>query len=96
MMAQLLVRNLDDDVKDKLKAKAARSKMSLEALVREILLAAALKEEDEVGFGTAAAALFKGIGLKKHELLPELRDQTMRNPFDDMDFGDDDEDAKDP
>jgi plasmid stability protein len=85
MMAQLLVRNLDDDVKDKLKAR-----------VREILLAAALKEEDEVGFGTAAAALFKGIGLKEHEWLPELRDQTMRNPFEGMDFGDDDEDAEDP
>jgi plasmid stability protein len=92
-MAQLLVRNLDDDVKDKLKAKAARYKMPLEALVREILLEAALKEEPEVGFGTAAAALFQGIGLKKHEWLPELRGETMRNPFEDLG---DDEDAEDP
>ena len=67
-MAQLLVRNLDDDVKDRLKARAARSKMSLEALVREILLAAALREEDEFGLGSRIAGRFRGLGLREDEL----------------------------
>jgi antitoxin FitA len=95
-MAQLVVRNLDDDVKARLKEKAARYKIPLEALVREILLEAALKDEPDVGVGSQAAALFKGIGLKKHERLPEFRGSVFANPFEGM-FEDEDEDeTEDP
>lgn len=39
-MAQLLVRNLPDDVKDRLRARAERHHRSVEAEAREILAAA--------------------------------------------------------
>lgn len=41
-MAQLLVRNLEDDVKAGLKARALRNRRSLEAEAREILRSAVL------------------------------------------------------
>ncbi len=40
-MGQIIVRNLDDDVIDRLKAQAAQRNSSLEHTVREILAAAA-------------------------------------------------------
>jgi plasmid stability protein len=48
MMAQVLVRNLPDDVVARLKAKATRARHSLEQELRDILIAAARPAREEV------------------------------------------------
>ncbi|HWB48686.1 MAG TPA: hypothetical protein VG651_06220 [Stellaceae bacterium] len=70
-MAQLLVRNLEDDVKQRLKERARRYGMSLEELVRDILRDAAVDRTKERGLGSEIAALFRGKGLE--EDIPEWR-----------------------
>ena len=70
-MAQLVVRNLPDDVKERLKDRAKLRGHSLEAEVRTILEDAArsatIRATDEKGFGTLMAELFKDFGLSKSE-----------------------------
>jgi antitoxin FitA len=79
-MAQLVVRNLEDDVKTRLQARAKRHRRSLEAEVREILRNAAHAEEKhEVGLGTAIAARFKEYGFKEGEIV-EWRGYTIEPP----------------
>ncbi len=79
-MAQLVVRNLDDDVKARLQARARRHKRSLEAEVRDILRVAASAEERPAGgLGSEIAALFRGHGFKKGEIR-ELRGYTIEPP----------------
>jgi antitoxin FitA len=73
-LAQLIVRNLEEAVKRKLKLKrrAARHGHSMEQEIREILRNAVKDEgRQRKGFGTAAVELFKGIGLE--EPIQELR-----------------------
>ena len=75
-MAQFTVRNIENDVKDRLKHRAQRNGTSLEAEVRAILRMAV---NDEVvptgpGLGSRIAARFSRIGLL--EPLPELRGQS--------------------
>ena len=76
-MAQLVVRNLEDDVKARLKRRARRHGRSTEEEVRDILRNAV---KDEGGarepLGSRLAARFAGIGLK--EELTELRGETVR------------------
>jgi len=61
-MAQLVVRNLEDDVKAKLQARAKRHRRSLEAEVRDILRDAAHREDQpRCGLGSEIAALFKDL-----------------------------------
>ena len=76
-MAQLIVRNLDDDVKAKLTRRARRHGRSTEEEVRDILRNA-VREEDapRSPLGTRLGARFAGIGLD--EDLPELRGQPPR------------------
>lgn len=71
-MAQLLVRQLDDDVKEKLQERARRHGHSTAEEVREILRNA-VKSEGSIpmGLGSRLAARFRGIGLE--EEIPELR-----------------------
>jgi antitoxin FitA len=71
-MAQLLVRQLDDDVKAKLQLRARRHGRSTEEEVREIL-ANAVREEgsDRTALGSRLAARFAGMGFE--EEIPELR-----------------------
>jgi antitoxin FitA len=78
-MAQLIVRNLDDAVKRKLKKRAEKHGHSMEEEVRDILRDA-LKDEDkpQKGLGTQIAERFKGIGLK--EPIKELRGFTLKPP----------------
>ena len=77
-MAQLLVRNLDDDVKARLQARAKRHRRSLEAEVREILRTAAHAEEKPIGgLGSAIAERFKDCGFKDGEIV-ELRGYTIK------------------
>jgi len=73
LMAQLVVRNLEDDLKARLQARAKRHRRSLEAEVRDILRNAANTEERPVGgLGTEIAALFKDGGFEEGEI-QELR-----------------------
>ncbi len=76
-MAQLLVRNLEDDVKERLKARARRYGMSLEELARDVLRAAAVEPDKERKLGSEIAALFRGKGFKKGEI-QELRGYPVR------------------
>ena len=71
-MAQLVVRNLEDDVKTKLQLRARQHGRSTEEEVREILRnAVAEGTGSSENLGTRIAARFAGIGLD--EDIPELR-----------------------
>jgi plasmid stability protein len=76
-MAQLLVRNLEDDVKNKLERRARRHGHSTAEEVREILRHA-VREEDgpKEPLGSRLAGRFAAIGLD--EDVPELRGQSPR------------------
>ena len=76
-MAQILVRNLEDDVKAKLQRRARQHGRSTEEEVREILRNAVKDEEHaREGLGTRIAARFRGIGLE--EDIPEWRGYPAR------------------
>jgi len=74
-MAQLVVRNLDDGVKQALRERALRRGHSMEEEVREILRIAALDQASmPEPLGTRIARRFAGLGLT--EELPELRGEA--------------------
>lgn len=76
-MAQLLVRRIEEDVKQRLHARARRHGRSTEEEVREILRAAVRGEyELPVGLGTRIAERFSEYGLD--EDVPELRGSPVR------------------
>jgi antitoxin FitA len=76
-MAQLLVRNLEDDVKARLQARARRHRRSLEAEVRDILRNAARADGRPTGgLGTEIAPLFRDVGFAEGEIR-ELREYTI-------------------
>ncbi len=76
-MAQLVVRNLEETVKQALRERAARRGRSLEEEVREILRTAAQEDASSPeGLGTRIAGRFAGLGLA--EDMPELRGQAAR------------------
>jgi plasmid stability protein len=86
-MAQLIVRNLDEAVKRRLKWRASRDGRSMEEEVRHILRDAvrderyarrrpAGKGRPRKGFGTEVAELFRGIELE--EPIPELRGYSIK------------------
>lgn len=79
-MAQLVVRNIENRVKERLQRRARRNGRSMEQEVREILREAASKEEPSPagGLGTEIAALFARIGLSQD--IPELRGHTIKPP----------------
>jgi antitoxin FitA len=79
-MAQIIVRNLDDDVKAKLQRRAKKHGRSTEEEVREILRDAVKDEvrRKQRGLGTEIAELFEGIGFD--EEIPEQRGQPVRFP----------------
>jgi antitoxin FitA len=75
-MAQLVVRNLDDDVKARLRVRAARHGRSMEEEVRVILReAVALSSR---GLGTEISALFRDNGLREGEEISEMRGEIMK------------------
>jgi antitoxin FitA len=77
-MAQFIVRNLEDDVKARLKRRAQRHGRSMEEEVRQILRSAANEENRSVRkLGSRIAARFKKAGLTAD--LPELRGQPARS-----------------
>jgi plasmid stability protein len=77
-MAQLLVRDIEDDVKSRLQERAQRHGMSLEALVRDILRDAAKEKRPAKRLGTEIADLFRGRGLE--EDIPEWHGETVEPP----------------
>jgi antitoxin FitA len=80
-MAQILVRDIEDDVKERLQRRAARHGHSMEAEIRDILRNVVKEDIPRAGLGTEIAALFKGIGLQKGEEIPELRGYSIKNVF---------------
>jgi plasmid stability protein len=80
-MAQLLVRNLEDQLKVRLQRRAKRHGQSMEAETRDILRNALREDKAQsVGFGTASAALFSGQGIFLDEPIAELRDIHLQVP----------------
>jgi antitoxin FitA len=76
-VAQLVVRNLEDEVKVRLQQRAQRHGRSTEEEVREILRNAVRGESTHrTRLGSRLRARFAGIGLK--EELPELRGEVAR------------------
>lgn len=73
-MAQVLVRNLDDGVKAKLKQRARRHGRSTEEEIR-VILANAVRSQDRAptALGSRIARRFAGVGLSAD--IPELRGQ---------------------
>jgi plasmid stability protein len=81
-MAQILVRDIEDDVKERLQRRAARHGRSMEAEIRDILRDVVKADmEPGGGLGTEIATLFKGVGLKRGEEIPELRGFSIKNVF---------------
>lgn len=81
-MAQLIVRNLEDDVRDKLREMAEDNGQSMEETVRDILRRAVLcRPREEEGLGTKMVKRFKGINLQPGEIR-ELRDGHYPQPAD--------------
>jgi len=78
-MAQLVVRNIENGVKARLKRRAENHGRSMEEEVRDILRNAVHEQESKGGgLGTEIVALFRGVGLD--EEIPELRGQTIQPP----------------
>jgi antitoxin FitA len=78
-MAQLIVRNIEDEVKERLAQRARRKGRSMEEEVRSILREAVsedMKPAPETGFGTRLAAFFADRGLDFE--VPETRGEEAR------------------
>lgn len=77
-MAQIVVRDLEDEVKARLKRRAERHGRSMEEEVRHILRNAAKESGRPVArLGTRVSARFRIVGLTTD--LPELRGQSVRS-----------------
>jgi len=76
-MAQVLIRNIDDEAIERLKARAARKKTSLERELRTIITEAASSDRLEVR--RRAAEMRRGLAGRKHSdsttLIREDRDR---------------------
>jgi antitoxin FitA len=77
-MAQLLVRNLDEDVKARLQSVAVEHGRSLEDEARAILRQAVADRPRAPGLGTRMTARFAKSGLRDDEQLPNFGDETVR------------------
>lgn len=78
-MAQLIVRNIGEEVKARLKRRAKKHGRSMEEEAREILRSATGGEGVSTGrLGSEIAALFAKAGLDRE--IPELRGHTIKPP----------------
>ena len=76
-MAQILIRQIEDDVKAKLQRRARRHGRSTEEEVRDILRNSVRDEQSAPTLlGSRIAARFAEVGLE--EVIPELRGQPAR------------------
>jgi plasmid stability protein len=79
-MAQVIVRNIDEDIKENLKRMASQHGWSMEEEVRQILRrAVSNKVPVRTKLGSRIAARFEGVGL--NEALPEMHGENV-NPMD--------------
>jgi len=77
-MAQLIVRNIEDDVKERLRRRAKARGRSMEEEARDILRNALLvKEKPAEGLGTRIAKRFAEIGVDFE--VPDLREDQARS-----------------
>jgi plasmid stability protein len=78
-MAQLLVRNLEEDIKERLRKRAKAHGCSMEEEARDILRSALLaKAKPHEGLGTRIAKRFAGIGVDFE--VPDLRGEQAQPP----------------
>jgi plasmid stability protein len=79
-MAQLVVRNIENDVKARLQRRAKRNRRSMEEEVRDILRAAVNNQESVPagGLGTELSRIFAGHGLDSP--IQELRGWEIKPP----------------
>ena len=75
-MATLTIRKLDDELKEKLRVRAARRGHSMEAEARDILRSALESSAPEKGFGTRLHEQFREAGLVGLDLELPPRDRT--------------------
>ena len=76
-MAQIIVRNIEEDVKMRIKHLAQRNGHSVEEEVRQILRKAAQEtRKPDTPLGTRIAARFAGCGFDVE--IPEMRGQPVR------------------
>lgn len=76
-MAQFVVRDLEEEVKVRLKRRAERHGRSMEEEIRQILRSAARDQTPPIAkLGTRIAGRFAGTGITSD--LPELRGQAAR------------------
>jgi plasmid stability protein len=75
-MTQMLIRNLESQLKTRLQRRAQSHGRRMEEEAMEILRSVLRQEETPViGLGTEIAALFRCIGLRDGEEIPEIRGQ---------------------
>jgi plasmid stability protein len=78
-VAQLVVRNIEDQVKLRLQRRARRNGRSMEEEIRDILRNAANEDNaPAAGLGTEISALFAKVGLDSG--IPELRGHELKPP----------------
>jgi antitoxin FitA len=77
-LAQLIVRNLRDDIRDKLRRRAKAHGRSMEQEVREILRAATAGsfEPDDRTLGSRLMARFRGCNVEPNEIA-EIRGHSV-------------------
>jgi plasmid stability protein len=78
-VAQFVVRNIENSVKDRLQRRARLNGRSMEEEVRDILRSAVVEEVRGTGLGSEIAGLFTKVGLE-HEI-PEMGGEKV-NPVD--------------
>lgn len=76
-MAQLIIRNLEEEVKIRLRKRASRHGRSVEEEVRDIFRDATKAEgKRKGGIGSAMSRLFQEVGLRKD--IPELKGMLLK------------------
>ena len=76
-MAQLIVRNLEEDVKIRLRQRASLHGRSVEEEVRDILRNATKENNKRTGgIGSAMSDLFRNVGLRQD--IPEFKGTSPR------------------
>ena len=79
-MAVMTIRDLDDEIRDRLRVRAAHNKRSMEAEVRAIL-AAAVESPVERSFAEALLAFSDAVANAGVDLQPLPRDEELRDPL---------------
>ena len=82
LVAQLLIRKISDDIKERLRQRALRHGRTLEAEALHILRNALKTDEaTRIGLGSRIAARLQAGGLREGEELTPLRGYAIRSPF---------------